>query len=184
MQVRVLPGSLCAATPWHLLAEPLAQPIRSHHETPFRCKRRLGQATLSRNVCEQTWAGPARPMRFVKPSAPLEQTGATCKSDPPRTRTWNLRLRRPTPYPLGQRANCPHVRFSCEAATAKLPMNTAHPTAPQILQRGLEQQFNNTKPDAKTLRKKRAMRIRNRNPQRNKLPAVGIEPTFPPKCFQ
>ena len=24
--------------------------------------------------------------------------------DPPRTRTWNLRLRRPTPYPLGQRA--------------------------------------------------------------------------------
>ena len=26
------------------------------------------------------------------------------KSDPPRTRTWNLRLRRPTPYPLGQRA--------------------------------------------------------------------------------
>ena len=26
------------------------------------------------------------------------------KSDPLRTRTWNLRLRRPTPYPLGQRA--------------------------------------------------------------------------------
>ena len=26
--------------------------------------------------------------------------------DPPRTRTWNLRLRRPTPYPLGQRAGC------------------------------------------------------------------------------
>ena len=25
--------------------------------------------------------------------------------DPPRTRTWNLRLRRPPPYPLGQRAN-------------------------------------------------------------------------------
>ena len=25
-------------------------------------------------------------------------------NDPPRTRTWNLRLRRPTPYPLGQRA--------------------------------------------------------------------------------
>ena len=25
--------------------------------------------------------------------------------DPPRTRTWNLRLRRPTPYPLGQRAD-------------------------------------------------------------------------------
>jgi hypothetical protein len=24
-------------------------------------------------------------------------------SDPPRTRTWNLRLRGPTPYPLGQR---------------------------------------------------------------------------------
>ena len=28
------------------------------------------------------------------------------KSDPPRTRTWNLRLRRPTPYPLGQRTKC------------------------------------------------------------------------------
>ena len=26
-------------------------------------------------------------------------------NDPPRTRTWNLRLRRPTPYPLGQRAS-------------------------------------------------------------------------------
>ena len=26
-------------------------------------------------------------------------------TDPPRTRTWNLRLRRPTPYPLGQRAS-------------------------------------------------------------------------------
>ena len=26
-------------------------------------------------------------------------------NDPPRTRTWNLRLRRPTPYPLGQRAD-------------------------------------------------------------------------------
>ena len=26
------------------------------------------------------------------------------ENDPPRTRTWNLRLRRPTPYPLGQRA--------------------------------------------------------------------------------
>ena len=25
-------------------------------------------------------------------------------NDPPRTRTWNLRLRGPTPYPLGQRA--------------------------------------------------------------------------------
>ena len=32
--------------------------------------------------------------------------GAGChrtQNDPPRTRTWNLRLRRPTPYPLGQR---------------------------------------------------------------------------------
>ena len=30
--------------------------------------------------------------------------GFIAKADPPRTRTWNLRLRRPTPYPLGQRA--------------------------------------------------------------------------------
>ena len=28
------------------------------------------------------------------------------RNDPPRTRTWNLRLRRPTPYPLGQQAKC------------------------------------------------------------------------------
>ena len=27
------------------------------------------------------------------------------RSDPPRTRAWNLRLRRPTPYPLGQQAD-------------------------------------------------------------------------------
>ena len=26
--------------------------------------------------------------------------------DPPRTQTWNLRLRRPTPYPLGQQTSC------------------------------------------------------------------------------
>ena len=35
-------------------------------------------------------------------------TRATCATmirlDPPRTRTWNLRPQRPTPYPLGQRA--------------------------------------------------------------------------------
>ena len=45
------------------------------------------------------------------------------KHDPPRTRTWNLRLRRPTPYPLGQRADgAPsharaiwHLRSGCEA---------------------------------------------------------------------
>ena len=30
------------------------------------------------------------------------------EDDPPRTRTWNLRLRRPTPYPLGQRAAGDH----------------------------------------------------------------------------
>ena len=34
----------------------------------------------------------------------LGAQGARTKNDPPRTRTWNLRLRRPTPYPLGQRA--------------------------------------------------------------------------------
>ena len=27
------------------------------------------------------------------------------RNDPPRARTWNLRLRRPTPYPLGQQAS-------------------------------------------------------------------------------
>ena len=33
--------------------------------------------------------------------------------DPPRTRTWNLRLRRPTPYPLGQQANWMMRRSVC-----------------------------------------------------------------------
>ena len=31
--------------------------------------------------------------------------------DPPRTLTWNLRLRRPTPYPLGRRTISPKKRF-------------------------------------------------------------------------
>ena len=31
---------------------------------------------------------------------------AANNDDPPRTQTWNLRPRRPTPYPLGQRALC------------------------------------------------------------------------------
>ena len=31
------------------------------------------------------------------------------KHDPPRTRTWNIWLRRPTPYPLGQRGDAPHL---------------------------------------------------------------------------
>ena len=35
--------------------------------------------------------------------APREE-GPAQRDDPPRTRTWNLRLRRPTPYPLGQQA--------------------------------------------------------------------------------
>ena len=34
----------------------------------------------------------------------LSSAWLPCPYDPPRTRTWNLRLRRPTPYPLGQRA--------------------------------------------------------------------------------
>ena len=33
-----------------------------------------------------------------------ELWNSAANPDPPRTRTWNLRLRRPTPYPLGQRA--------------------------------------------------------------------------------
>ena len=34
----------------------------------------------------------------------LSSAWLPCPYDPPRTRTWNLRLRRPTPYPLGQQA--------------------------------------------------------------------------------
>ena len=55
--------------------------------------------------------------------------------DPPRTRTWNLRLRRPTPYPLGQRtsgfefrarerkpfASCYSVMSACAGILMLLP---------------------------------------------------------------
>ena len=34
--------------------------------------------------------------------------------DPPRTRTWNLWLRGPTPYPLGQQARCLHLWQPCK----------------------------------------------------------------------
>ena len=45
--------------------------------------------------CVVDWLARPDPMcQFTKPI------------DPPRTRTWNLRLRGPTPYPLGQRATC------------------------------------------------------------------------------
>jgi hypothetical protein len=47
---------------------------------------------------------------FVGPRCQRKETTQSCRKDQhgfrqndlPRTRTWNLRLRRPTPYPLGQ----------------------------------------------------------------------------------
>ena len=36
----------------------------------------------------------------------LLKTVTARRDDPPRARAWNLRLRRPTPYPLGQQAMC------------------------------------------------------------------------------
>lgn len=49
--------------------------------------------------------------------------------DPPRTRTWNLRLRRPTPYPLGQQTDsitrpCPSsIKYGAyDIGSARLPM--------------------------------------------------------------
>ena len=44
--------------------------------------------------------------------------------DPPRTRTWNLRLRRPTPYPLGQRA----IIFERLCQLLALFSENCHPT--------------------------------------------------------
>ena len=43
-------------------------------------------------------------------------------NDPPRTRTWNLRLRRPTPYPLGQRATCSSCSRPREFALCGRPL--------------------------------------------------------------
>jgi hypothetical protein len=36
--------------------------------------------------------------------AQVEESSVVDNDDPPGTRTWNLRLRRPTPYPVGQQA--------------------------------------------------------------------------------
>ena len=63
-----------------------AHPQSLHRKDPHRpasCQRR----TATRH---------AKKMTFKRTST---------FNDPPRTRTWNLRLRRPTPYPLGQRAS-------------------------------------------------------------------------------
>ena len=55
-------------------------------QKPTRCRTTILAATLNRKSHDCTACMPT--------------------SDPPRTRTWNLRLRGPTPYPLGQRAVC------------------------------------------------------------------------------
>ena len=53
---------------------------------------------------------------------------ASRKYDPPRTRTWNLRLRRPTPYPLGQRAeqNAHHFHWISEQMTGRGVGSASH----------------------------------------------------------
>ena len=61
------------------------------------------QATL---VCDEglsCGAGGA-PSRLLAAISSASEVIRADNNDPPRTRTWNLRLRRPTPYPLGQRA--------------------------------------------------------------------------------
>ena len=48
--------------------------------------------------------------------------GFIAKADPPRTRTWNLRLRRPTPYPLGQRAiDFSNINSKLKSSPARAP---------------------------------------------------------------
>ena len=60
-----------------------------------------------RSACSANWAKEApveRTKELMDALVCLLTVVTTWNNDPPRTRTWNLRLRRPTPYPLGQRA--------------------------------------------------------------------------------
>ena len=134
-------------------------------------------------------------LRLMKPSASLMQGNAKCKNDPPRTRTWNLRLRRPTPYPLGQRATCPHEPFNCEAENACPPMKTTLSKI-KFCKRCGRNRGSTSQSEAQTQRADdvacafvfaacvRGPCSNNLAHRGRKLPAVGIEPTFPPKCFR
>ena len=79
------PGSMTASPCHHCGTRPMRQPLGHQAARGWRNRDHFG---LQGNA---GWAAGR---------AGCHRT----QNDPPRTRTWNLRLRRPTPYPLGQRA--------------------------------------------------------------------------------
>ena len=60
---------------------------------------------------------------------------AAYKDEPPRARTWDFRLRRPTPYPLGQRAFCSSVscRGHSQSQSLEIVMVSNYGSAPAQL---------------------------------------------------
>ena len=60
------------------------------------------RAQAAKSRCPQSQ--PGTPGGFLQRSLLPAISNREC-SDPPRTRTWNLQLRGPTPYPLGQRTS-------------------------------------------------------------------------------
>ena len=86
------------------------------------CSSRQGaqvSASGSR-VCCTLGPGPCLPAAAACHAAQQHATRIAClcglqtktrpQTDLPRTRAWNLRLRRPTPYPLGQQTTCWHIK--------------------------------------------------------------------------
>ena len=71
---------------------------RRHHRPSPQYGRR------PRGVCSLCIACSHHAVRHSCPCHTTTTAHHGTYSDPPRTPTWNLRLRRPTPYPLGQRA--------------------------------------------------------------------------------
>ena len=90
-RTKIAPGNLEAATAQ--LGERQTQDMK------------VPGSTSGFSICPLSACEVRRERRSHSPSS----SKAAYKDDLPRIRTWNLRLRRPTPYPLGQQAFCSSV---------------------------------------------------------------------------
>ena len=91
-----------------MLMVPCTSEVESKHRQTHAATRPMG---IVANDCVYNWARLAVAMRRYSCcfSTPCTHDHKRAYNDPPRTRTWNLRLRRPTPYPLGQQADAFYV---------------------------------------------------------------------------
>jgi hypothetical protein len=95
------------------LAKPVVSFYVPHHSRSFR-------AAVGSGGCECARQGMCVHSRMhLSELSPHEC--AISVNDPPRTRTWNLRLRRSTPYPLGQRALAHSSKKTPLTISAQLP---------------------------------------------------------------